>query len=270
MRRGGCYGDEILRLRCATLRMTCGLGVKTGVHEGRPYGRSGRERGMGPRIREDNGGTGVGAMRECQLGTRRLLRRRDSSTSLRYAQNDMWVGRSRRASTRDAPTGGVEGRGGWVPASARTEDNGGRRALGQRERCQWGRGGCYGDEILRLRCATLRMTCGLGVKTGVHEGRPCGSSGRERGMGPRIRKDNGGTGVGAMRKCQWGKVWAARGWVPHPRGQRRDGRWGNVRVSVGDRRLLRRRDSSTSLRYAQNDMWVGGQDGRPRGTPLRE
>ena len=75
------------------------------------------------------------------------------------------------------------------------EDNGGT-GVGTTEGCQWGRGGCYGDEILRLRCATLRMTCGLGVKTGVHEGRPYGRSGRKRGMGPRIREDNGGTGVG--------------------------------------------------------------------------
>ncbi len=28
----------------------------TGDHKGRPYGRNGRGRGMGPRIREDNGG----------------------------------------------------------------------------------------------------------------------------------------------------------------------------------------------------------------------
>ena len=69
------YGDEILRLRSAALRMTCRVegagGSRTAPTRGWVWWR-----GMGPSIREDTG-------RDVRLW------RRDSSTPLRSAQNDM-------------------------------------------------------------------------------------------------------------------------------------------------------------------------------------
>ena len=53
--RGGLLRRRDSSLRFAAFRMTCGLGGKTGAHEGRPYRRSGGRGGWGQAIREDNG-----------------------------------------------------------------------------------------------------------------------------------------------------------------------------------------------------------------------
>ena len=104
--------------------MTSGLGGKTGAHEGRSYEGMCKRAGMGPRIREDNGWEG-------------LLRRRDSSTPLRCAQNDMWV-RGKTGAHEGRPYEGMCKRAGMGPRIR--EDTGGRV--------------CYDDEI--LHSAALR------------------------------------------------------------------------------------------------------------------
>ena len=183
-----------------------------GGQDGRPRGTPLREEWKGegdgsphPRGQRRDGRWGNVRV---SVGEGRLLRRRDSSTSLRYAQNDMWVGgqdgRPRGTPLREEwkgegdgsphARGQRRGRAGVV-SGGRDGQRGDGSPHQDNGRMSVGGGGCYGDEILRLRCATLRMTCGLGVKTGAHEGRPYGRSGRERGMGPRIREDNGGRGV---------------------------------------------------------------------------
>ena len=75
---------------------------------------------------------------------------RDSSTPLRFAQNEIWgMLREVRDEGRD-----------WVPACS--EDTGG---AGGSRTTPTGRGAreeeaAPDDEILRLRCASLRMKCG--------------------------------------------------------------------------------------------------------------
>ena len=154
--------NEILRLRCAALRMT-------------------NDEGMGRRMREDNGGE----------GERWVEARRDGGGNGRFANRPYQMV--------------VRGNEGWVPASARTTGGGGFLPASSRGWDQCGDDGGDGlrewgpcNEILRLRCAALRMTWGV--------------VGNDGGDGSR-RDVMGGNGRFANRPYQM-VVRGNEGWVP--------------------------------------------------------
>ena len=229
-------------LRC--VRNDIWLWAGTGNHKGRPYGSRRGGRGMGPRMREDNGrGTkGMGSCSHVHEG--RLFMGKTGGVDAAFGMT-FRSGRG-RATTRVAPTG-AEGRGGrWVPACARTT-GGGRR--GWVPAPMFTRAGSSREQRKGWALRCVRNDISQWAGTGDHKGRPYGGRREGRGMGPRMREDNG-----AEAECPDGDVPHGS---PHARGHGRGTKGDGFLLPCSRGQALRGKNGWGG-RCVRNDIWEKG------------